>query len=244
MAYDFAFHPDLINELHKYNFSYFTIANNHITDQGAKGIREARQNLSKLGFAFSGCKDGVIGECTATTTVVKGKRIALLGFSKVYSRLDPAKVREAISQAGRVNDLVIVNIHWGQEYKPEFSRSQQELAHTMAESGADIVIGHHPHVIQGIEVYEGVPIFYSLGNFIFDQYFSRETQQGFGVSVHWTDNNFEIDLLPYRSEKSKIRLMNEQEEEAFLRRLLEISDLKENNQVDLKGGSLVLEKIN
>jgi poly-gamma-glutamate synthesis protein (capsule biosynthesis protein) len=244
MAYDFAFHPDLINELHKYNFGYFTIANNHITNQGAQGIREARQNLLSLDFAFSGCQDGVIGGCTATTTVVKGKRIALLGFSKVYSRLDPAKVRQAISQAQEASDLVIVNIHWGQEYKPEFSRSQQELAHTMAESGADIVIGHHPHVIQGIEVYEGVPIFYSLGNFIFDQYFSRETQQGFGVSVHWTDNNFEIDLLPYRSEKSKIRLMNEQEEEAFLRRLLEISDLKENNQVDLKGGSLVLEKIN
>lgn len=82
------------------------------------------------------------------------------------------------------NDFWVLSIHWGNEYEIIPSVSQQEIAHSMIDLGVDLIIGHHPHVVQGLEIYNGKYIFYSLGNFIFDQNFSRLTQVGLSVKLN------------------------------------------------------------
>ena len=89
-----------------------------------------------------------------------------------------------------------MHIHWGFEYDTKPSSRQREIAHKLVDSGADVVIGHHPHVVQPIEIYKGKAIFYSLGNFIFDQN-TKETKRGFGVGTVYRDGRMEYYLFPY-----------------------------------------------
>ena len=80
-------------------------------------------------------------------------------------------------------DIIVVSMHDGTEYAHASNVNQQKFAHTAIESGADLVIGHHPHVVQEVEMYQGKYIFYSLGNFIFDQMWSIDTRQGLAVKI-------------------------------------------------------------
>jgi uncharacterized membrane protein (UPF0127 family) len=91
---------------------------------------------------------------------------------------------ETIKKTKEKVDILIVSFHWGEEYKKIANERQRKLAKIAIDSGADLVIGHHPHVIQDIEKYKDKFIFYSLGNFIFDQNFSKETMIGGGVEVY------------------------------------------------------------
>lgn len=208
-AYDFAFAPELISQLKKYNFNFFNLSNNHLSDQGKKGIDETYKNLSNLGFYYSGCSDATLspssdfselasGEimpvllennCSEIILNIKNKKIALLGFSQVYKNIDKNKILEKIGQLKEKSDLLIVNAHFGLEYQEKANENQVNLAREMVDSGADIIIGHHPHVTQNYEIYQQKPIFYSLGNFIFDQYFSPETQEGLAVSLTIDESN-------------------------------------------------------
>ena len=110
----------------------------------------------------------------------------------------------------------MVNAHWGEEYSAQFNRLQQELAHGFIDAGADAVIGHHPHVAQGMEVYKNKPIFYSLGNFVFDQYFSAETQTGLAVEFIFNGQGLDYKLHPFASKNSQIRLLDAKEKDDFL----------------------------
>ncbi len=91
---------------------------------------------------------------------------------------DLAVVREEVRQEKEEADAVVVSFHWGVAYLPDPAPYQPELAHAVVEAGADLVVGHHAHILQGVEIYQGVPIFYSLSNFVFDYdspHFGRET---------------------------------------------------------------------
>ena len=88
-----------------------------------------------------------------------------------------------IEQAASQVDLLVVGYHFGDEYKTEPNERQKELAHLAIDHGAKLVIGTHPHVVQPVEEYGGGIIAYSLGNFIFDQYFSPETMSGLALTV-------------------------------------------------------------
>ena len=97
------------------------------------------------------------------------------------------------------SDMQIVYIHWGDEYEPVHNLEQEQLAKRLIDLGADAIIGHHPHVIQDIGLYKGAPIFYSLGNFIFDQYFSDEVQVGLAVELKIVNNSISYHLIPFDS---------------------------------------------
>jgi len=107
----------------------------------------------------------------------------MVGLSMVGLKPDIEKVKEAINFLKDKTDWVIVNIHWGEEYDLNFNKIQKEIAYQLIDDGADVIIGHHPHVVQEVEVYKGRPIFYSLGNFIFDQMWSEETKKGAVVEL-------------------------------------------------------------
>jgi poly-gamma-glutamate synthesis protein (capsule biosynthesis protein) len=226
-TYDFAFDPETVRELKEYNFNFFNLANNHSLDQGERGVRETYQNLEELGFDFSGCPDGRIGDCSSRLIEKSGKKIGFAGFSMVYSVLNKKDLASEIKELKEKSDLVVVNIHWGVEYEHRFNQTQQEMAHLLVDSGADMVIGHHPHVVQGLEIYKDSPIFYSLGNFVFDQYFSQATQEGLSVGVNWQeDGSLSLFLLPFRAERGRVALLKKEEKKDFLNRFLGWSDLQ------------------
>jgi poly-gamma-glutamate synthesis protein (capsule biosynthesis protein) len=276
-AYDFAFNPKLIDGLKKFNFNFFNIANNHLADQSGNGIIETSKNLNNLGFYFSGCQDGTVDKCSATTTKINNIKIGLAGFSLVYNskRFDIIKAESIIAGLASTTDLVIVNIHWGTEYDHKFNPTQQKMAYALIDAGADIIIGHHPHVVQGMEIYESKlrttnadhanekvrrPIFYSLGNFIFDQYFSADTQEELAVGVEYKkcfsppqtspqpspckgEGEIGITLLPMRSKGSQPDLMSAADKEKFLTKFISWSEVDENVTEEIRKGEIKSLKI-
>ncbi len=216
MGFDFAFVPSVVAELKKYNFSYFTLANNHFSDQGEQGRKETRANLKNLGFYYSGEADAQISENSLSLVEVKDKKLALISFSMVYHNFDLEAAKKIIRDIRPQVDWIIVNIHWGNEYQHNYSAWQQKIGRELVDSGVDIIIGHHPHVVQGMEIYHNRPIFYSLGNFIFDQYFSADTQEGLSLEFGLVNNQITITLHPLSSQHSQVSVMTENKKNIFL----------------------------
>jgi gamma-polyglutamate biosynthesis protein CapA len=237
--YDFAFRPQDVASLKKYNFNFFNIANNHILDQGTKGYNETSENLKRLGYVFSGCSDGKIGNCSFVIKEVKGKKIGLVGFSQVYKKINEKDAQKIISGLADKTDLIIVNIHWGQEYAAKFNSGQSSLSHALIDAGADIIIGHHPHVIQGVEIYKNKPIFYSLGNFIFDQYFSADTQSGLALSIALSDAQIELNIIPVNS-SSRLSLLTPSEKNKIFKKISSVSRIGKTGEKQLLNGVLNL----
>ena len=170
----------------------------------------------------------------------KEGNIIFLAFNKTYPlNCSDEEIAKTIEQVKSSNPqaFLIVSIHWGEEYQLKNSISQQRLAHKMIDAGADLIIGHHPHVVQNIEIYKERLIFYSLGNFIFDQYFSKQTQQGLAVGVEVHPKEFVFRLFPIQSKLSQPFLM----EQAKAEKLLEELALRSSPQLldEIKNGIII-----
>lgn len=237
---DFAFAPADVSSLKQYNFNIFNLANNHLADQGEAGEVSTRKYLAKFQFNYFGCHDRQVADCTAYITASGSTSVAWLGFSQVYGRLDINKVKDKISAVRKQADFVVVNAHWGNEYQEQFNAKQQALAHAMIEAGADVVIGHHPHVVQGLEVYQGHPIFYSLGNLIFDQYFSAKTQEGLGIGLNISDKKIEAYLFPLALAKSQPKLLVGNGKRQVLAEVAAVSAGNEIFKEQIKSGHIVI----
>jgi gamma-polyglutamate biosynthesis protein CapA len=109
--------------------------------------------------------------------------VAFVSFNQFVSNQPLEKAIEDIKAAKQKADIVIVTPHWGNEYQSIAQGQVVEWAHAFIDAGADVIIGAHPHVIQQKEIYKTKTIYYSLGNFIMDQYFSKETKEGLLVEV-------------------------------------------------------------
>ncbi|MFH1713281.1 MAG: CapA family protein, partial [Candidatus Jacksonbacteria bacterium] len=171
---------------------------------------------------------------------VANQKIGMAGFSMVYSQFDVESAQEVIRQLAAETDLIIVNIHWGAEYEHQFNQTQQSIAHKLIDAGADIIIGHHPHVAQGMEIYQNKPIFYSLGNFVFDQYFSPDTQEGLALGVNITDDERHFFLFPIQSHLSQVELMTGKTKQEFLRRFAEWSMADIDYLEEIQNGRMIL----
>lgn len=239
-AYDFAFAPMLIDSLKKYSFNFFNLANNHLSDQGERGIIETRRNLDNLKINYSGCQDKETGECSSTVISISGKKIGLAGFSMVYGKFNMAEATSTIQNLRKNNDLVIVNIHWGVEYQHSFNLSQQKVAYNLIDAGADMIIGHHPHVVEGMEIYKKKAIFYSLGNFVFDQYFSPDTQEGLAVGANWESDEINFSLYPLKSKMSQVELMAGEEKSNFLKKFISWSKNINEYSQNIEKGEFVI----
>lgn len=216
MSIDFSFQPDDVSQLKDYNFNFFNIANNHISDQGVQGIQETYSNLHNLNLDYVGCMDRKVDDCSLNIKEINGVKVAFLGYSMVYGVLPEQQLLSQIKQARTQADLVVVNMHWGVEYEKTPRQNQIILAHKIIDSGADLIIGHHPHVVQNMEIYQDKMIFYSLGNFIFDQYFSQATQEGLAVGLMWQNQHWQATLFPFFSDKGQVQLMSNQRKSNFL----------------------------
>jgi len=220
----FRFDPKLALQLLDYNFNLVTLANNHALDMGHAGFVETKQVLGSVGIDY-------YGDAYAVTTSsvfykeIDGKTFAFIGFNDTFNSLSEEQAVTLIQEAKEKNDVVILNIHWGVEYKESSHPRQQYLAHLFIDNGVDMIIGHHPHVVEEMEIYKNRPIFYSLGNFIFDQYFSVPTQQSLAVGAVVHDDGISLYLFPLKGEHSVVRQMNTEEKSVFLGKLFDRSNL-------------------
>lgn len=167
-----------------------SLANNHSMNFAPEGMNDTLSLLRQAGIVPFGAGMNLAEARRPALFTIKGITLALLGYDAISDAYladeeragsapaDPVRIAEDIAAARKQADVVIVYFHWGWEYTHDPSPWQQTLAHQAVEAGADLVIGSHPHWVQGLERYRGVPILYSLGNFIADQMWSIETRQG------------------------------------------------------------------
>jgi poly-gamma-glutamate synthesis protein (capsule biosynthesis protein) len=168
--------PDV---LRSYGFCAAGLANNHALDHFRAGLERTRQVLASEHVTAFGDPSARQPGCTVIERA--GVRVGLCGFDDVEAVLDvEAALAQVRALAPRV-DFSAVQMHWGQEFQPEPSERQRALARRLVDSGADVVVGSHPHVVQTAELYRGRPIVYSLGNFVFAD--ARPTAPWGGLSV-------------------------------------------------------------
>jgi poly-gamma-glutamate synthesis protein (capsule biosynthesis protein) len=158
-------------------FDSLNLANNHSHNYGLDGYQETKEILRNNDLNYFDSQ-------TINYQTINNLKISLIGFDDTVSRVNKENLKNKISQAQQASDLVIVNFHWGNEYKTEPNQRQIDLAYFSIDNGADIIVGHHPHVIQPLRYYQGKPIFYSLGNFVFDQMWSEQTKTG---AIGWIE---------------------------------------------------------
>ena len=178
--------------LKKY-FSAVSLANNHSGDFGKAAFSEMLQLLEQHQIPYFGGGSNLRTAHQAYIREIHGKRIAVLGYNGFFPRsfeahedapgiawLDEDMVVSGIQHTKQSLsvDFLIVYPHWGWEYQKLASSRQRQMARLMIDAGADAVVGGHPHVTQDIEFYKGKPIFYSLGNFVFDGFSDRDTRTG------------------------------------------------------------------
>jgi poly-gamma-glutamate capsule biosynthesis protein CapA/YwtB (metallophosphatase superfamily) len=175
--------PKRVEALKAASFDLLTVANNHIFDCGTEGSQQTLSILRSAGITSAG--PGI----EPVYLPVKGRNLAFIALDDVTRPVDESRAEEAIRQAARRSDLVILSIHWGSEYQPAPSSRQRALARQLVQAGADIIIGHHPHVIQPLERISRASdkfdalVFYSLGNALFDQHGLPDTRRGAGVTL-------------------------------------------------------------
>jgi gamma-polyglutamate biosynthesis protein CapA len=187
--------PEMIAGLTLAGVSVASTANNHTRDCAAHGVEYTVCWLRFHGISPVGTSESEQRTHEGVVLTRKGIRFGFLGYTfdqqngnwrdidpRIATTDIPTVVRD-VQALSRRADVVIVSMHHGVEYMSKPSRAQTEFAHAAIDAGAGLVIGHHPHVVQPVEMYRGRPIYYSLGNFVFDQYQRQATQHGAMVEI-------------------------------------------------------------
>lgn len=182
--YTFRVSPSYVTIFQDMGVDIVSLANNHVLDYGQEVLRETFATLKETDILYAGAGETVEEAGALQTIQAGGKTCGFLAASRVipvekwnvenaqpgvFTTYDKTALVAAIEAAEDKCDFLTVYVHWGIERNTIPEEYQKELAHSYIDAGADLVIGAHPHVLQGIEAYGGKLIFYSLGNFIFNQ---------------------------------------------------------------------------
>jgi poly-gamma-glutamate capsule biosynthesis protein CapA/YwtB (metallophosphatase superfamily) len=200
--------PEIAAALKRSGINLVTLANNHSMDFGGEALAETLMHLENAGIAWIGAGVNLDEARKMALYTIKGKKIAFLGYSLTQpveffaSRYRPGTTPgfekifvEDIGRARQQADFVIVSFHWGTEGKKGVQSYQQVAAHKAIDAGADVIIGHHPHILRGIERYKTGIVFYSLGNFTFASK-SRSADASVVIRLRLNDDKREAELLP------------------------------------------------
>lgn len=163
--------------LYRHNVRIVNLGNNHIENFGTDGVRSTIRALNASGVKSFGSPL----DASVATTTMQGISIAFINYNEFARRNTALTASTTIAQikaAREAGELPIVYTHWGIEYASTAPERIHELAHAFVDAGAAAVVGSHPHVVEDHEAYKGVPIYYSLGNFIFDQYWNDAVSHG------------------------------------------------------------------
>lgn len=218
----FSFNEKSVESLKAGNFKVVSLANNHTLNMGEDGLQETKDILKENGIGYAG--DSI--DCGIDYLYQKDE-ITYYAINETYANnCSENQLINSFIDARHYNpdSFIVAIMHWGTEYSLESSVSQQQMAHDLIGAGADLVIGSHPHVVQEVEEYQGKLIFYSLGNFIFDQYFSEETQKGLAVGMEKYADKIVYTLYPVKNRLAQPKLMEGQDRQDFLNNLADKSD--------------------
>ncbi|MEB3295592.1 MAG: CapA family protein [Synechococcales bacterium] len=211
------------------------LANNHTMDYEAAGLTETLTTLTEAGIQHVGA--GLNSQQARRPVImdVKGQRVAYLGYydadlhaaGQKSAGTNPRhndRVSADIKAIRHQVDWVIVNYHWGEELAKYPGDWQIDLARFTIDQGADLVVGHHPHVLQGAEVYRGRPIVYSLGNFIFGGK-SVSDYDTAALKVSLRDRQMKVELLPVQVKNFQARVVGGQAGDHILEQVKNVSDI-------------------
>jgi capsule synthesis protein PGA_cap len=192
----FSADPALIAGLANAGIDWVSLANNHIGDAGRNGILQTIDNLTDHGIRSGGAGENAKVARRPTILEAGGVKIGIIAYDTIApgyragtdrpgsASFTAANVKSDVQKARDSGaQVVIVFPHWGTEYDPTPFKGQQNLARAAIDAGADIVIGNHAHWAGAMEVYEGKPIWYALGNFVFDQTWSEPTMEGITLEL-------------------------------------------------------------
>ena len=194
--YSFRMDNSVIPALKGLGINIFSVANNHMADWGRIAFSDTLSNLKENEIFYTGGGNNTEEAETPVIMEKNGLKIGYLGFSDKgpdYMVADKEKAgvllvnnprfEEIIKNAAKQVDYLVISFHFGEEYQTKHNKRQEYLAHKAVDNGAKIVIGHHPHVVEDTEVYKNGYIAYSLGNFVFDQSWSKNTMQGMILEI-------------------------------------------------------------
>lgn len=195
--YTFTFPTSTAALLKRHNVSLVNLGNNHITNFGVSGLSSTTELLKAAGVGYFGLpamsahaeQAGDPPAYNVAAGSFGGVRLAFINYNEFGG--DATTTRKQIRDARAAGELPVVYTHWGVEYATTSSAYSRELAHSFIDAGAEIVIGSHPHVVEEREFYKGKYIYYSLGNFIFDQYWNDDVRHGLLIKVAFTSNGVE-----------------------------------------------------
>jgi poly-gamma-glutamate synthesis protein (capsule biosynthesis protein) len=232
----FRSNPGTEKALQQAGFSILSLANNHTPNFGEKGLKDTFNYLKNVGIKYIGAGENEQAAYQPIYIEKKGIKFAFLAYNDTdvipasyeasgdhagtaFMRID--KMAKAVKEAKPKADFVIVSMHAGTEYTAGPNDSQVKFAHAAIDAGADLIIGHHPHVVETLEKYQDKYIFYSLGNFVFDQPQSPATKEGLAIKIYFTKDKInKISLWPIVMEKlAQPRMADKNEADKILQRL-------------------------
>jgi len=196
--YSFRADPEVISGLKFAGFDILSLANNHIFDWGREALEDTVTLLQDSGIETIGAGENYLEANLPAINEINNTKIAFLAYTNLYPKsleatensagissfeLEKAKNNIQELKTLKLADIIIVSFHWGEEYQIRSNSKQQNIAHSLIDAGADLIVGHHSHTIQELERYNNGWIAYSLGNFVFDQNFSKETAEGLILKV-------------------------------------------------------------
>jgi len=191
----FTFDPAVAQQaLLALGFDVLSLANNHALDFGAAGYAQTGAYLEAWGVQSFGHPHNNADYVSAVVER-KGRALCFIGYHALFSP-DTAPITTRLAELRPRCFKIVVFAHWGEEYSLHSTLKQREEAHAFVDAGADLVVGAHPHVVQEAEVYRGRAIFYSLGNFMFDQNFSWETTHSIALRADFYEEETRFTLTP------------------------------------------------
>jgi poly-gamma-glutamate capsule biosynthesis protein CapA/YwtB (metallophosphatase superfamily) len=225
--------PKAVEGLKFAGFNVLGLANNHTMNFGRAGLESTIKNLDENNISHAGAGLNSENIYKPALKNIKGTEFAFFAFTynsdqrkfsgEIYgvADMDIEKMKELVGKAKLENDIVIVSMHAGIEYAISPNKQQKEFVESAIDAGADLVIGHHPHVVQTVEKYKDKYIIYSLGNFVFDQMWSNETRLGAMAEIIFDDKKVEsINFIPIKIyDYAQPDILEGEEKEMILERL-------------------------
>lgn len=219
--FTFRVDPSYVSILSDAGVDLVTLANNHVLDYGTDALSDTFQTLDHAGIDYAGAGKSLKRASKLIRKHINGHTLGFLAASRVFpdvswnvenaqpgvfSAYDPSRLLAAVQDARSQCDFLCVYVHWGIERNTAPEEYQVSLAHALIDAGADAVIGAHPHVLQGVEYYQGKPVFYSLGNFIFYQSIERTAVAKLTLSA---DHTAKWQLLPAKASNTCTSLLTD-----------------------------------
>jgi poly-gamma-glutamate synthesis protein (capsule biosynthesis protein) len=217
-GYDLRAAPAAVGALHSAGFDAVSLANNHALDAGKAGLDETVATLDLAGIA--GVTSHTTGRLVSRIPPIKSLRYQLFAFDDSTIPLDVEAAARQVTGGASQAELIIISIHWGGEYQAAPSPRQRSIAEALAHAGADLVIGHGPHVLQPVERIGKTLVAYSLGNLLFDQLYPEDSHWGAILRVTRTSRGrMAFELMPTVTERGRVRPANPGQARAILARL-------------------------